>query len=290
MGKYDMYRSGNYIPGRIFRVLRTIFLTTCAAAYCAVECREMMARSSWKPLPVKEYHTGDVLLVSQRWYTLPSWGSIWQSFFYKLVMKAVFDQVGIVVVKQGVPHIMCVEYDDVTFMPLQEYLDSRRPRGAAVRHLEWVKKPCEPTAEVAEVFLTEVKKMTPEPWYGITAARKNVREMRHYTLSMEKARALTRTEKKIREHDISPAGLQKQRERDRNIGIILKGYTEEADFPHFSEFKLFNGSLAASFLATFDILDREFPAPTRYTVADFADHLPVKHGTLYADPYIIYKT
>jgi hypothetical protein len=147
-----------------------------------------------------------------------------------------------------------------------------------------------PTAEVAEVFLSEVRKITPEPWYGISAARRSVLESRYYTLAMEKGRALTVLERKVREHDVSPAGYAKHKERDKNIEIILKGYTEEVDFPHFPEFKLFNASLVSSFLATFDILDRDYPPPTRYVVADFCDQLPLRHGTLYEDPVIIFKS
>jgi hypothetical protein len=258
--------------------------------WVSTEMKGMKARASWQPLEVKEYHTGDLLLISHRLYSQPSFGAAWMSLNFKAFMSTSFDQVGVVVMKENIPHIMSIDYDRIVYEPLQQYLEETRPRGVAIRHLEWCKPEIRPTEQIAGMLLAEVRKMPIEPWYGLTAAKRSVAEARHYALAMEKARALTETEKKIRENDVSPAGLAKRRERDRNIELILQGYTKETDFPQFPDFKLHCASFVSSFYAAFDILDRDYPSPTRFCVADFADALPLKHGTVFSAPYIIYKT
>ena len=291
MGKYDMFRAGNYVPFRqgTGKTLAVILLAAASGSFVAIEARDMAQRASWKVLPVKEYHTGDILLIANRWYNLSTYGACFNSFLSKYAMKTAFEDVGVVVMKGDVPHILFVEDKALEYMPLNEFLETRRPRGVAIRQLDYVKPELKPTLEISEAFIEEAKKITPEPRYVIKAAHRCVREQRYYNLAVERGQSMSRLEKKSRDHDISPAALKTRLERDKNIELVLKGYTEEKDFPHFEEFKLFNGSLVGSFLATFDLLDRELPPPTRYVPVDFLDH-PLKHGTIYGEPFVIFKT
>ncbi|RNF11479.1 hypothetical protein TraAM80_00925 [Trypanosoma rangeli] len=57
-----------------------------------------------------------------------------------------------------------------------------------------------------------------------------------------------------------------------------------------ASFRLFNGSLVASFLETFDLLHRNLSPPFRYLPQDFEHDLPFKWVSIFEEPVMFFKS
>lgn len=254
-----------------------------------VESRDLFFRATWnvEPLPASRYATGDVIAIANRWYTLPTWSDSARSLLTKLLCKSVWDDLGVIVVRDGVPHLLfCDSEKGATIMPLTTFLHERVPRGAALQKLVVEPSFPVPTAEVADLFVREVQKITPDPWYAFRAAYRHGDERKFYGFATEFAALKAKYRKIDRERSGTRQAVEVLEKRLQEFDVMRDVLAERV--PDFGAFHLFNGSLVASFLATFGLLDRKLPPVTRYVVQDFAHPMPLK-GASFADPVIIFK-
>jgi hypothetical protein len=293
--------SGRVSPSMPWRIRLKLHMSVIAAALpftmlVAVEARDMYYRATWEVETVRSdaFRTGDVIAISNRWYTLPTWSQCAYSFFSKVCLKAVWDDLAVIVTDGTTPSVLYCTMNEVRREPLQEFLAARCPRGVAVRQIrmETESPRAAPTADVAEIFIREVSKMTPSPWYLFRASWRSAAERTYFNYMYEfnkaktQFRALARGELGPSGERHTKQGIQAAAKRLEDMEIMRQNLEEK--LPKFDSFYLFNGSLVASFLATFDLIDREAPAVTRYVPQDFAHDIPMKFSTL-GDPVVIYK-
>jgi len=293
--------------------LRASLWAVPTAFMLSTEVKDMYLRATWEvvPVPPTSYGTGDVIAIANRWYTLPTVTEMIRCLMMKTMLRCSWDDIGVIVVRNGIPYIVLVENDHVVDMPLEEFVAQRQPRGVAWRKLEVEPGFQQPSAEIAEVFLNEVKKIEPSPWYVFNASQRTKAEIKFYAFETEfsakKAeyraaiRALnepSRSVTSLRDRtDIAPKTVVKSRkaleameQRLKEMDVMRQHLASlvEPSVTTEHEFKLFSGSLVASFLATFGLLDREIPSVSRYVPQDFTYPLPFKGASL-GVPYIVYK-
>ncbi|EPY24837.1 hypothetical protein AGDE_12147 [Angomonas deanei] len=86
---------------------------------------------------------------------------------------------------------------------------------------------------------------------------------------------------------VSREAIRDQQETLKNLNSMKEYVTSYVDYD--GVFRLFNGSLVASFLASYGLLDREIPAPYRYVPQDFAHDPPFKSATTLEEPVVFFK-
>ncbi|ESL08205.1 hypothetical protein TRSC58_04096 [Trypanosoma rangeli SC58] len=255
------------------------------------EGRDLYYRATWQvtEVPPSEFKTGDVIAICNRWYTLPRWDHVLYSLLSKVLLKCAWDDVGVIWVKDGEPHICFCDFEGAKVLSMTRFIESRLPRGMAVRKLT-VEDPHVghmPSSSVAALFVAEGQKLTPHPWYLFSASIRNGQENKYYEFSVE----MWRQRRKVHEMMIrgaSSLAIKGQMEKLRDMEVMQQHL---ATFQKpVASFHLFNGSLVASFLATFDLLDRNLPPPSRYVPQDFAHDLPFKWVTILEEPVVFFKS
>ncbi|KAF5221047.1 hypothetical protein TcYC6_0071050 [Trypanosoma cruzi] len=254
------------------------------------EGRDLYYRATWQvtELPPSELQTGDVIAICNRWYTLPRLDHMLYSLLSKVLLKSTWDDVGFVWVQDGVPHICFCDFEGVKVLSMESFVESRMPRGMAVRKLTVDDPHAGRTiiSSVAALFAVEAQKLTPHPWYLFSASMRHGQENKYYEFMVE----MWRQRRKIYEMgktNASPLAIKGQTEKLREMEVMQKHL---ATFQkQETSFRLFNGSLVASFLATFDLLDRILPSPSRYVPQDFAHDLPFKRVAMLEEPVVFFR-
>jgi hypothetical protein len=207
----------------------------------------------------------------------------------KLAFMSAWDDMGVCIVRDQVPHILFIEGGEVKCEPLQQYLDARKPRGAAVRKLIVDPDFPKPTTEIANIFASEAKKLKPEPWYVFSASWRSFDEDNLFTFANDFNEKKAQFRRRVREMTGgrgTKQGLKELEVRLKEMDLMCGHLADRV--PKFTEFKLFNGSMVASFLAAFELLDREIPPVTRYTPQDFQYDLWTK-GAHFEAPVVMFK-
>lgn len=275
------------------------------------EVRDMYYRATWNVVPVdsSSLRTGDVLVIANRWYTLPTYGQMLRSMLTKSVMKCTWDDVGVVVVRDNVPYIVIADYEGVVDQPLEAFIRSRVPRGVALRKLTVEPGFPAPQPDVANLFVNEVKKIPTSPWYLFSASWRTGQEHAYYQYVVEfhKLKAQYRSVVRRRRNSqseqlmVTEAGTPQKSSmaitametRLKEMEVMREHLAQQlTSTPEYTgwrqDFKLTSASLVSSFFATFDLMDRELPVVSRFVPQDFAYDLPMRGARLEA-PIVIFK-
>lgn len=275
------------------------------ALVVSAEVKDMYYRATWQvvPVPPGKYETGDVIAIANRWYTLPGWGQVARCLFTKVLLRSTWDDIGVVIMREGKPYLLIADYDCVVDRPLEDFVEERKPRGVALRKLIVEPGFIKPTTEVAELFAQEVKKLPASPWYLASASRRTTAEEKYYTYLTNFNALKAEYRQSCRALIGAPGAVAASRSTARKSKLAMDAMEQrlkemEVMREHLAaqverevvdvEYKLFNGSLVASFLATFDLLNRDMPCISRYVPQDFAHPMPLKGSTL-AAPLIVFK-
>ncbi|KPI90745.1 hypothetical protein ABL78_0181 [Leptomonas seymouri] len=254
-----------------------------------VEARDLYYRATWDvtPIPPAKFEVGDVVALCNRWYTLPTWSHVVYSWISKVLLKSCWDDVVVVSsVRDGKPHILYVDFTGVHEMPLDTFLDERCPRGAAVRklHRDAGVPPLNPS--IAELFTKEVEKLPVDPWYLFSASMRVNTEHRYFEfcVGMHEQRCKIRS---MLERRQSRQAIEAQQELLREMDVMRQHLVKFVE--PVKQFHLFNGSLVASFFATYGLIDRDVPSPSRYVPQDFAHDMPFLGATTLEEPVVFFK-
>lgn len=254
-----------------------------------VEGRDMYYRSTWQvqDVPPNKFESGDIIAICNRWYTLPTWSHVLYSILAKVLLKSAWDDVGVISVRDdGRPYIVYCDFAGAHETPLDEFLQQRLPRGAALRKLVPEAGMARPTAAVSDLFMTEVAKLRVRPWYLFSASVRNGQEHKYYEFCTQ----MNAQRQKIREmidRGQSRQAIHGQQDKLREMDVMRQHMAKFVATD--DSFHLFNGSLVASFLATFGFLDRELPLPSRYVPQDFAHDVPFTGATRLEEPIVFFK-
>lgn len=254
-----------------------------------VEARDLYYRATWDvaALPPSKFEVGDVIAVCNRWYTLPTWGHVAYSLVSKVLLKSCWDDVGVIsAVTDGKPHILFVDFSGAHEQPLDAFLDERRPRGAAVRKLvrdEGV-PPLSPA--IADLFYKEVVKIPVEPWYLFSASLRSGSEHKFYEFCVGMHEQRCKIRGMLRRHQ-SRQAVEAQQTSLKEMEVMRQHLAKFVE--PVTHFHLFNGSLIASFFATYGLVDRNLPSPSRYVPQDFAHTVPFLGATTLDEPVVFFK-
>lgn len=290
-----------------------------------VESRDMYYRSTWQvqQLPPEFFQVGDVIAISNRWYTLPTWNHVLYSFLSKVLLKSCWDDVAVVTstASQSAcnpsssrnhqvqthsaettdsPKILFCDFVGTHEVSLDEFVAMRRPRGLAVRRLQryphsestslfpssFEQKVKKLDPHMAHMFKEEVVKLDVHPWYLFRASARLGHENKYYEfcVAMHEQRVKIRN-MVLRTQSQQAISVQKKKLHDMEI---MRTHLMKFTKPE-KEFFLFNGSLVASFFATYGLLDRVRPPPSRYVPQDFARSLPFIGSTELSEPIVFYR-
>lgn len=289
------------------------------------ESRDMYYRSTWhlQTVPPECFHVGDVIAISNRWYTLPTWNHVLYSFLSKVLLKSSWDDVAVVTSfsennagdsfrnqsrnteerseNNGSPTILFCDFTGLHEMSLDEFIKIRRPRGLAVRHLQ-LSSSDEKIASLRSTrelgterldcrmvsrFKDEVAKLPVHPWHLFRASMRLGNENKYYEFCVAMHEQRVKIKNSIRRgqshHAIS---AQQKKLLDMEImRVQLEKFTREEE-----KFFLYNGSLVASFLASFGLLDSVQPPPSRYVPQDFAQSIPFIGATELSEPIVFFRS
>eukprot|EP00796_Vickermania_ingenoplastis_P006152 gene6152-4431_t len=285
-----MSQIGAKIPWRLwFRVHGKAIAQAIPLSFLIVaEARDMYYRASWQvhSIPMEQFATGDVVAICNRWYTMPTWNHVLYSLMSKVLLKSSWDDIAVVSDVSGSPKILFCDFSGAREMPLEEFIQQRRPRGMALRHLV-VDKPS-PTLHpgVASLFKEEVTKLQARPWYLFNASWRTGHENNYYNFCVQMNQQRVRIKNMIsRGQSREAVGVQQRKLQDMEVmrGHLLK-FTSNA-----TAFYLFNGSLVSSFLAAYGLVDREQPPPSRYVPQDFAHTIPFIGATQLEEPLVFFR-
>ncbi|KAG5492880.1 hypothetical protein JKF63_01460 [Porcisia hertigi] len=254
-----------------------------------VEARDLYYRATWDvaPVPPGAFEVGDVVAVCNRWYTLPTWSHIVYSWLSKVLLKSCWDDVGVIAsVKDGKPHILFVDFHGVREQPLDVFLEERCPRGAAVRKLRRDDGVPPLSPAIADLFQEEVKKISVEPWFLFSASMRSSNEHKYYEfcVGMHNQRCKIRS---MLERRQTRSAIEAQKTSLKEMEV-MRQYLAKLVEP-VTHFHLYNGSLVASFLATYGLIDRNLPSPSRYVPQDFAHTIPFLGATTLDEPIVFFK-
>ncbi|KAG5491368.1 hypothetical protein JIQ42_01267 [Leishmania sp. Namibia] len=254
-----------------------------------VEARDLYYRATWAvtAMPPSKFEVGDVVAVCNRWYTLPTWSHIVYSLLSKVLLKSCWDDVGVISsVKNDKPHILYVDFRGVHEQPLDAFLEERCPRGAAVRklHRDEGVPPLSPA--VAGLFQQEAEKISAEPWFLFSASMRGGNEHKFYEfcVGMHEQRCKIRVMLQRRQ---SRQAIEAQQNSLKEMEVMRQHLAKFVE--PVTHFHLYNGSLVASFFATYGLIDREMPSPSRYVPQDFAHTIPFCGATTLEEPIVFFK-
>lgn len=286
-----MAELGAVMPWRVWFKLHTkaVCQAIPMALLIVLEARDNYFRATWQVQNIhpEQFHTGDVVAICNRWYTLPTWQHVLYSFLTKTLLKSAWDDVGIIAMDNGKPNLLYVDFDGTHLVPLDEFIRSRHPRGVAVRRLQLDDGVPPLATSVAEVFTEEASKIPVKPWYLFSASLRTGAEHRYYNMAvgMNAQRQLIRS---MFERQQSTAAINHQKEKLRDMEVMRKHLAEFVEPTR--TFHLFNGSLVASFLAAYGLLDRTIPQPCHYLPQDFACDIPFVGATRLEEPVVFFKS
>nr|CCC92973.1 unnamed protein product [Trypanosoma congolense IL3000] len=271
--------------------LKAVAQALPASIFIVAEARDMYYRATWEVtnVPPTAFQTGDVIAICNRWYTLPAWSHKLYSILSKVLLKSAWDDVGVIWMRDDIPHILFCDFSGAQVLSLDEFINTRAPRGMALRRLtvEDVDERRRPTDTVAALFAGEVQKIAPRPWYLFRASMRHDQEESYYQCSVDVCHQRHKVHHLVKK-GASTRAVREQREKLKNMEIAQQHIATIVEKDN--SFYLFNGSLVASFLATFDLLDRALPPPSRYVPQDFAHDLPFKALATLEEPVVFFKS
>lgn len=289
------------------------------------ESRDMYYRSTWhvQTVPPESFHVGDVIAISNRWYTLQTWNHVLYSFLSKVLLKSSWDDLAVVTSfsvsnagdsirnqsrnteerseNNGSPTILFCDFTGLHEISLDEFIKMRRPRGLAVRHLQLspFDEKIDSSSSAPDLrterlecrmvsrFKDEVAKLPVHPWYLFRASMRLGNENKYYEfcVAMHEQRVKINNSIKRGQSHHAISAQQKKLLDMEIMRVQLEKFTQEE-----RNFFLFNGSLIASFFATFGLLDRVQPPPSRYVPQDFAHSIPFIGTTELSEPIVFFRS
>jgi hypothetical protein len=166
-----------------------------------------------------------------------------------------------------------------------------------------------PQANIADMFVNEVKKIPVSPWYLFSASWRTGQEHAYYQYVVEfhklkaQYRSVVRRRRSSQPEQLVPTdaitpqkssmAIAAMETRLKEMEVMRDHLARQiTDTPEYTawkqDFKLTNASLVSSFLATFDLIDRELPVVSRFVPQDFAYDLPMR-GARLEPPVVIFK-
>lgn len=267
-----------------------IFKAVPMALTIGVEARDLFNRGAWDVASYnpQRLEDGDVLLICNRWYTLPGFRHAAYSLLTKAMLKTVWDDVAVVVKIGNLPHVLIAEYDSVKCTPLHEFLEQRAPRGLALRKLnrDGSGLPA-PNPVLSERFLKHAASEPVLPWTQFSSAYRGRLEQKYVDMAIEVSIFEQTLRRNIREGHTTQMAIAAAEQQKKDLHVYLANMSKH--YPPVTEFKLFNASLVASFLATHGMVDKMVPSPVRYCVADFCHDMPMQNCVL-EDPIVIFRS
>uniref|UniRef100_A0A7S1LYC1 Uncharacterized protein n=1 Tax=Neobodo designis TaxID=312471 RepID=A0A7S1LYC1_NEODS len=274
------------------RHMKAIAVGVPTSIITIVEARDMYERSQWEHADgLDQYRTGDIVMISHRWFALPSWPERIYSLLSKVMMRSSWDDVGIIVSNSNdVPHILRCGYYGVTYAPLADFLGAYEPRGCAIRELSSLQaQRYKVTDADVDAFARAQLERRPTPWSLLWGAVEDSTTTKHYRYAVQ-ASELAWEVRKMMGDGSSREAIEVKREKLHDTILMEQELTRnrkaEDARPHR---RLFNSSLVAECLQEMKLLPEPFPEAYRYGPQDFAWRLPLVNANL-GEPVIVFKS
>ena len=274
------------------RHLQAIAITVPMALLTIVETRDLYERSQWESAEgLDNYRTGDVVLISNRWFGLPTWGERIYSLLTKELLKSAWDDVGIIVNPTGDrPYILKAGYHNVVYMPLADFLNDVQPRGAAVRELSSLQAASHKVTESdVDAYARSCLERHTTPWSVVWGAVEDGNTTKHYRYAVQASELAWEVRKMMGDGSTRDAIEAKKSKLHDSIvmEMDLAAHIKIEDRrPHR---RLFCSSLVAETLQEMKLLPEPVPEAYRYGPQDFAWRLPLINAN-YGDPVLIFKS
>lgn len=278
---------------------RTASAAFVCAALAAVTSRDMYEKHQWdtvSPGTTSQLRTGDVILISNRWFTLDSHKHKLYSFMCKLLMKTAWDDCGVVVTDPSdddEPYILIVEYNKINFQKLRDFCAERKPRGVAVRQILAPSEKDAPAVPAKEVIFPFVEDMIANrkvtPFSILRASFQNDRERTQYRWAVECSELAFEIRQKRAEDSATEQALGKMTDQLHDRIGMEAHFAKSLGAPPAKPYpKLYNASLVAEVLQEIGLLRTPHPFAYRYTPVDLAWRVPMINVAL-SDPKMIYN-
>jgi hypothetical protein len=297
-------RKGNFQFARFVAHAKAISVALPLAVFASIETKDVYRRGGWIATPhdPEYFRTGDVLLVCNRWFNQKGPRKQLYTLFGKFILRGSWDEVAVVVRKDGQTYVLSAQYDKVELVPYAEFLEKRRPRGIVRRatNPRWVEReeglPDALSATALEYY-DEIKDKKLSPW-AVREGASDLDQGRDHRLAMLKlCNKLIAMDRALHDGKYKPSeNALKQNYVDLNNlasdEAERRKLTLDVLAPEELEVKLFNASVVAGLLkrlSFFEDFGEHFPMPHRFCPSDFmGDTLPLR-GDLLLEPIVIYK-
>lgn len=261
----------------------------------------MYYRSMWnvQETPMSSFQSGDVIAISNRWYTMPTWNQVLYSLLSKVFLKTCWDDVAVVSHSasstdgpESSPTILYCDFSGAHECRLDDFIRTRRPRGMAVRRLSGysstsARQPLALHDSTSSAIVSKLLELQTQPWYLFNASCRLGYEDKYYACSVGMHDLRIKIKNMIqRGHTREAVAVQQKRLDDLEVKRAqLEPFVSATEHG----FHLFNGSLVSSFFAAFGLIDRERPSPSRYVPQDFFHSVPFLGTTRLEEPVVFFR-
>lgn len=267
------------------------------ALLIAVEMRDMYQRGQWdSPRHITTFHDGDILLISNRWWALPTYRQRFYSLWTKTLLKTTWDDLGVIINdgETGQAMLFIAEPQGVRYVPLTEFLAARDPRGAAVRRIKRAadaSMPAPPRQEIVAFVAAQIDKRQVRPWLSIRAAWDigNFRQQFRWAIEVSMQAVQVR---KARMSHSSAAMIQAETDRFHEKLALEQAIVDRLpEAGRAVAFETSNAALVAETLAMLHLVPSPLPPPQLYAPTDFSTGVfpLINHEPSDDRPVIIYK-
>lgn len=273
------------------RHVKALGIALPLSAVTIVEIRDMYERSQWDaPSGLNDYATGDVILISNRWYSLPTWREAFYSLTLKLLMKTAWDDAGIIINTSGEPNLLHCGYHDVKLMPLSAFLNGRQPRGCAVRRIKSLQNVTHKvTSSDVDAYARSCLDRRPTPWAILWACWEDSQKANQYRYAVQASELAWEIRKMMGDGSSHEAIEAKKSKLHDNIVMEMEYGRHVPDDGPRPLRKLFSTSLVAEVLQEMKLLPEPKPSATSYAPADLVWKLPLINATM-LDPVVVYSS
>lgn len=320
------FRISSFISTKLWAHAKAITLSLPMVLVVVSESRDLHQKSQWdiQPLPPSRYQTGDILLICNRWFTLPTWEHKFYSLVSKVVQKSCWDDVGVIVQKGGVPHVLIADLERARLVPLAQFVDDRQPRGLAVRCLQPTSSEGVPYAlrkneketlakalRLAAVLEGEAQAapsptnvsgngavdvggyvppadLTSHPWRILSGSWLSSAERKYTTYAVEISlqHALLM---KLRTEQHTPEKIRKEEQRLEDLKVVQGVMRKDVHWGDIEASRcIFNGALVAEWMVGMGLLPPQVPRTCKYIPADFTEKMGLIDATL-SEPRVVFK-
>lgn len=273
------------------RHVKALAVALPIAAVSIVEIRDMYERSQWDlPANVNDYATGDIVLLSNRWYSLPTWSEKFYSLTLKLLMKTSWDDAGVIVNSGTEPMLLYCGYHNVQLTSLNEFLNTREPRGCAVRRILSLQNVTHkvPASDI-DAYARSCLNRKPTPWSILWACWEDSQKANQYRYAVQASELAWEIRHMMGDGSSHEAIEAKKSKLHDNIVMSMEyGQHVPVEGPRPLP-KLFSTSLVAEILQEMKLLPEPSPSATSYAPADLVWKLPLINASM-TDPALIYST